>query len=56
MKIPAGQFKSQCLQLVDQVKETHEEIIITKYGRPVGKLVSVNDQRSSTLRPQVKKV
>ena len=40
MEIAAGQFKAQCLQLMDQVKLTHEEIIITKHGRPVAKLRS----------------
>jgi prevent-host-death family protein len=43
MEIAAGQFKAQCLQLMDQVKLTHEEIIITKHGRPVAKLVPVED-------------
>ena len=47
MKIAAGQFKAQCLQLMDQVKQTHEEIIITKHGRPVAKLVPVEDEPSS---------
>ena len=43
MEIAAAQFKAQCLQLMDQVKLTHEEIIITKHGRPVAKLVPVED-------------
>ncbi len=41
MQIAAGQFKAQCLQLMDQVQQTHEEIVITKHGRPVAKLVPV---------------
>jgi prevent-host-death family protein len=48
MEIAAGQFKAQCLQLMDRVKQTHEEIIITKYGRPVAKLVPVEEQHSSS--------
>jgi antitoxin (DNA-binding transcriptional repressor) of toxin-antitoxin stability system len=32
---------------MDWVKQTHEEIIITKHGRPVAKLVPVEEQYSS---------
>lgn len=39
MWIPAGRFKATCLKLMDQVQETREEVIITKRGRPVAKLV-----------------
>ena len=42
MKIPAGQFKAKCLQLMDKVQKSHEEVIITKFGKPVCKLVPVN--------------
>jgi prevent-host-death family protein len=38
-KIPAGQFKSQCLAVMDQVSESGEPVIITKHGKPVVKLV-----------------
>ena len=41
--VPAGVFKATCLQLMDRVKERHEEIVITKYGKPVAKLVPVED-------------
>ncbi len=47
MEIAAGQFKAQCLQLMDRVKQTHEEIVITKHGHPVAKLVPVEEQGSS---------
>ena len=33
------EFKSKCLELMDQVKESHEEIVITKDGSPIAKLV-----------------
>ena len=38
-KIPAAQFKSQCLAVMDQVSESGEPVIITKHGKPVVKLV-----------------
>jgi prevent-host-death family protein len=44
MEIAAGQFKAQCLKLMDQVNQTREEIIITKHGQPVVKLVPIDVQ------------
>jgi prevent-host-death family protein len=37
--VPAGQFKAQCLSLIDQVSRTHQVITITKRGKPVARLV-----------------
>jgi prevent-host-death family protein len=37
--MPAGEFKNRCLALMDEVNETNTEIVITKYGRPVSRLV-----------------
>jgi prevent-host-death family protein len=37
--IGAGEFKSKCLGLMDEVSERKEEIIITKHGQPLVKLV-----------------
>lgn len=42
--IKASEFKSRCLQLMDEVDTTGEEIIITKNGRPVSKLVPVHER------------
>ncbi len=44
MNIPAGEFKVTCLKLMDQVRDFHEEIVITKYGKPVAKLVPVEEE------------
>ncbi len=41
MEIPAGEFKARCLQLMDEVQETGRELVITKRGRPVARLVPV---------------
>jgi prevent-host-death family protein len=38
-RIPAGQFKAKCLSLMDEVRQTGEEIIITKRGQPVARLL-----------------
>lgn len=46
MEIAAGQFKAQCLQLMDRVQQSRQEIVITKHGKPVAKLVPVDEDRS----------
>jgi prevent-host-death family protein len=38
-EMPAGQFKSRCLAVMDQVQQTGEPVLITKHGKPVAKLV-----------------
>ena len=36
--VKASEFKAKCLQLMDEVAASGEEIIITKRGRPVSRL------------------
>jgi prevent-host-death family protein len=38
-QIGAGEFKAKCLQLMDEVQREGIELIITKRGKPVAKLV-----------------
>jgi prevent-host-death family protein len=40
----AGEFKTHCLRLMDEVAERHDEILITKYGKPVARLVPAEDE------------
>lgn len=35
----ASEFKARCLKLMEEIAASGEEIVITKYGRPVSKLV-----------------
>lgn len=37
--VAAAEFKARCLELMDRVRETGVEYVITKHGRPVAKLV-----------------
>jgi prevent-host-death family protein len=37
--IAAGEFKSKCLKLLDQVSAERQTLVITKHGRPVAQLV-----------------
>ncbi len=43
MQIAAGEFKTHCLGLMDQVFEGHRTFTITKRGKAVAKLVPVDD-------------
>lgn len=49
MQIGAGQFKAQCLQLMDQVQQSRKEIVITKHGKPVAKLVPVEESAAQSV-------
>jgi prevent-host-death family protein len=42
-KMPAGEFKSRCLAVMDSVQKTKETVLITKRGRPVAKLVPAEE-------------
>jgi len=41
--IQAGDFKARCLQLMDEVNEKHISFVITKHGRPVAKLMPIEE-------------
>jgi prevent-host-death family protein len=43
--IPAGEFKAKCLGLLDEVQRQRKEIVITKRGKPVARLVPVKNER-----------
>ena len=42
--IAAGEFKAKCLGLLDEVQQSRKEIVITKRGKPVAKLVPVHEE------------
>jgi prevent-host-death family protein len=42
--VSAAEFKANCLRLMDEVAQQRRPIIITKRGRPVAKLVPVEEQ------------
>ncbi len=41
MEVNAAEFRSKCFQILDEVQKTHREVIITKRGKPVAKLVHI---------------
>ena len=44
--IKASEFKAKCLKLMDEVAESGEEIVITKNGQPVARLVAYKAKTS----------
>ncbi len=49
MKIAAGEFKAKCLKLMDDVQKHHEDIIITKYGKPIAELTAIEEKAPKPL-------
>lgn len=43
-KIPASEFKAKCLKLLDDVHQQRFQIVITKRGKPVARLVPVTEE------------
>jgi prevent-host-death family protein len=42
VEISAAQFRTNCFKILDEVSHTHKEVIITKRGKPIAKIVSYN--------------
>jgi prevent-host-death family protein len=42
-RIAAANFKAECLRLLDEVASTRRPIIVTKRGKPVAKVVPVEE-------------
>jgi prevent-host-death family protein len=46
--IPAGEFKAKCLAILDEVNKTRRGVIVTKRGKPVARIVPVEDAAAKT--------
>ena len=42
MEISSAEFRAQCFKILDQVEKTHQEVIITKRGKPIARLVHID--------------
>jgi len=47
-RVAAAEFKARCLELMDRVRETGAEYIVTKHGKPVAKLVPYTEPSRPT--------
>ncbi len=43
-QIAAGEFKAKCLQVMDQVAKRKQPIVVTKRGKPVVKIVPIEEE------------
>lgn len=48
-EVGSAEFKARCLELIDHVKESRAEYIVTRHGTPVAKLVPVDAAEKSSL-------
>lgn len=50
----AGEFKAKCLQVLDDVHETHKEVTITKRGKPLARLVPIESKDEPSIFGRLK--
>lgn len=46
--MPASAFKARCLALLDEVARSRTSVVITKHGKPVAKVVPIDDEVTPT--------
>lgn len=49
MEIKAAEFKAKCLKLLDQVASSHQPLTITKRGKPVARLVPIDEDTPESM-------
>jgi prevent-host-death family protein len=49
--IPAGQFKTHCLAILDEVAAKQERVIVTKHGKSVAQVVPCPDSTGNQQNP-----
>lgn len=49
--LAAGQFKAKCLALINEIAQSRESIIITKYGKPLVKVVPLDEKTDQNDKP-----
>ena len=42
MEINAAEFRAKCFKILDQVQATHQEVVITKRGKRIAKIVHID--------------
>ena len=48
-RIAAGEFKAKCLRLLDEVQQSRQEIVVTKRGRPVARILPAEEPKESII-------
>jgi prevent-host-death family protein len=52
--IAAGVFKAKCLAIMDEVQSKREPVVITKRGKPVAKLIPIEEQGKNPIFDSLK--
>jgi prevent-host-death family protein len=47
MRVSTVKFRQDLFKILDKVSKTHNEVIITKRGKPIAKIVHIDDMDSS---------
>ncbi len=45
--VGAGEFKAKCLKILDEVQQNRKQVTILKRGKPVAKLVPIEERSAS---------
>ncbi len=53
IQVPAGEFKAKCLALLDEVALTGKSLVVTKRGKPVARISSIEDSGPPSLKGSV---
>ena len=43
-RIAVSDFKTHCLRLLDRVRSTREELTVTRYGKPIARVVPYDEE------------
>ena len=49
--ISASAFKANCLSLLNEVAQNHEALIVTKHGKPVAKIIPIDNEKDVDKNP-----
>ena len=52
--VMASRFKERCLALLDSVAKTKIPVVVTKHGKPVAKLVPIDEPEASSTMGSVR--
>jgi prevent-host-death family protein len=49
--VPATEFKTRCLALLEQVRETRQHLLVTRHGKPVVEISPYVHKNSARVNP-----
>jgi len=52
--IPAAEFKAKCLKVMDTVSRTRRSFVISKRGKPIAKLVPIDEEPTPSIFGRMK--